>query len=139
MMRRCTVYLSRSAYGDVRLSGWQLSFSDFMITQDRSSYLLNGKIMFKGKDASLKNPYFIAKLGLHNGSARKITAIFYKDIPVNLMADGDMDFEGNLTKFHGEAHLSTGAGDVYGQPLDKGEVTAVLSEKSIVVSQGGRC
>ena len=121
----------KGAYGDVKLSGWQLSFSDFLITQDRSSFLLNGKIMFKGKDASFENPYFIAKLGVHNGSARKITAIFYEDIPVNLMADGEIEFSGNLEKFHGEARLSTGAGDVYGQPLDKGEVTAVLSEKSI--------
>lgn len=121
----------KSAYGDVKLSGWHLSFNDFIIAQDRSSYLLNGKIMFKGKDASFENPYFIAKLGVHNGSARKITSIFYEDIPVNLMADGEMEFQGNLEKFHGEARLSTGAGDVYGQPLDKGEVTAVLSEKSI--------
>jgi hypothetical protein len=120
----------KSAYGDVKLSGWHLSFNDFIIAQDRSNYLLNGKIMFKGKDASLYNPYFIAKLGVHNGSARKITAIFYEDIPVNLMAEGDIEFSGNLKKFHGEARLSTGAGDVYGQPLDKGEVTAVSARRA---------
>jgi hypothetical protein len=93
--------------------------------------VLNGRIAFKGEGASFDNPLFSAKLGVRNADARKIIAIFTPEIPINLRADGEITFEGTTRKFKGEARLSCGAGDVYGQPLDKGEVQAVLSEKEI--------
>ena len=121
----------KSAYGDVKLAGWVLSFRDFLLNQDKGSFLLNGRIAFKGEGASFLNPMFYAKLGVRGVSARKIISIFYEDIPVDLTADGEIGFKGNLDRFKGDAHLATGQGAVYGQSVDKGEVNAVLSEKSI--------
>ncbi|MGA2191861.1 MAG: translocation/assembly module TamB domain-containing protein, partial [Nitrospirota bacterium] len=120
-----------SARGDVKLSGWQLSFGDFQIFQSSGSFLLNGKIMFKGEGASFDNPYFIAKLGLKKVDVRRIVAIFYEDIPLNLHADGELDFSGTANKFRGAGQINTGPGDVYGQAVDKAEVSAVLSDKDI--------
>ena len=121
----------QSGYGDVRLAGWQLSFKDFLINQDKGSLLVNGRILFKGEGATFDNPRFQAKLGVRNVGARKVISIFYEDIPVNLTADGELSFDGDLNRFKGEGHLTTGGGDVYGQKVDKGEVSAVLTEKAI--------
>lgn len=120
------------ASGDVKLSGWQLSFSDFMIHHKSGNFVLDGTIFFKGGGGTFDNPYFKASLSVRKVDVRGIVAIFYEDIPVNMTAEGDLNFSGTLKKFKGSAKLTTGAGDVYGQPLDKGEVTAVLSENEIL-------
>ena len=121
----------QSGYGDVKLSGWVLSFRDFLINHDSGSFLVNGKIAFQGEGASFEYPYFEAKLAAREVRARKIIAIFYEDIPVNVSASGDITFSGTTRKFRGEAKLQTGAGDVYGQKIDRGEVSAVLTENEI--------
>lgn len=120
----------KSASGDVKLSGWRLSFSNFLINQDYGSFVLNGGIMFKGQ-GTFKEPYFQAKLDVRKADARKIIAIFYDDIPVNLTAEGQIAFSGNTKKYTGEAHLKVNPGDVYGQPVDQGEVDATLNEKGL--------
>jgi len=121
----------QSADGDVRLNNWRLSASDFVINHDKGSLLLNGAILFKGEGADFYHPVFHAKLGVRDILAKRIIGIFYKEIPVNVAADGDIRFDGTLEKFAGSARLDVGAGDVYGQKLDKGEVQAVLSETEI--------
>jgi len=120
-----------SAYGDVELKDWKLSFTDFSIMPEQGSFLLNGSIKFQGDGAEFDNPRFDAVLDVHGADVRKITSIFYEDIPVNLFADGVMEFHGNTGVFGGKAHLTTGAGDVYGQKLDKGEVSCVLTEDDV--------
>ncbi|MBI5694547.1 MAG: translocation/assembly module TamB domain-containing protein, partial [Nitrospirae bacterium] len=128
---RANGILIDSGAGDVKLSGWVLSFRDFLVTQGKGKFLLNGSIAFKGGEASFENPHFSAKLGIKKGDVRRVVAIFYKDIPVNLVADGEMRFDGFIHEFAGEAELTTGPGDVYGQPLDKGHVKAVLGTNDI--------
>ncbi len=119
------------AKGDVKLKDWQLSFSNFMVRKGGGSLVLDGTVFFDGNGGRVDNPYFKARLSVRKVDAREIIAIFYKDIPVNLTAEGVMNFSGTTSKFNGDARLVTGAGDVYGQPLDKGIVTARLTEKGI--------
>jgi autotransporter translocation and assembly factor TamB len=120
-----------SAFGDVELSGWRLKFSDFVIRPEQGSFNLNGSIFFQGEHASFYEPYFDASLAVNGVDARKIVAIFYKDIPLDLNATGNMAFKGNTIDFEGRAHLETGAGGVYGQKVDKGEVWAELTRHEI--------
>jgi translocation and assembly module TamB len=120
-----------AANGDVKLSGWQLSFSDFMIHHKSGNFVLDGTIFFRGEGGTFDNPYFKASLSVRKVDVRGIVAIFYQDLPINMSAEGDLSFSGTTKKFKGEAKLVTGAGDVYGQPIDEAEVTAVLSENEI--------
>jgi autotransporter translocation and assembly factor TamB len=120
-----------AANGDVKLSGWQLSFSDFMVHHKSGNFVLDGTIFFKGNGGTFDNPYFKATLSVRKVDVRGIVAIFYKDIPINMSAEGDLNFSGTTKTFKGVAKLVTGAGDVYGQPIDEGQVTAVLSENEI--------
>jgi autotransporter translocation and assembly factor TamB len=120
-----------AANGDVKLSGWQLSFSDFMVHHKSGNFVLDGTIFFKGEGGTFDNPYFKANLSVRKVDVRGIVAIFYQDLPINMSAEGDLKFSGTTKKFKGDAKLVTGAGDVYGQPLDQAEVTAVLSENEI--------
>lgn len=120
-----------SAYGDVELAAWKLSFRNFNIMQQRGSFVLNGSIKFQGDGAEFDAPLFDAVLDVHGGDVRKIVTIFYEDIPVDLFADGVIEFHGNTSRFGGNAHLTTGPGSVYGQRLDKGEVLCVLTENDV--------
>ncbi|MHB8173717.1 MAG: translocation/assembly module TamB domain-containing protein, partial [Nitrospirota bacterium] len=119
------------AKGNVKLSGWQLSFSDFMVRHKTGNFVLDGTIFFDGNGGTFDQPYFNASLSVRKVDVRGVIAIFYKDIPVNLNAEGEINFKGNTKEFKGDARLAIGAGDVYGQPVDKGFVTAELSEKGI--------
>ncbi len=119
------------AKGDVKLSDWQLSFSNFMVRHKTGSFVIDGTVFFDSNGGTVDNPYFDARLSIRKVNARGIIAIFYKDIPVNLTTEGVMNFSGTTSRFKGDARLTTGAGDVYGQPLDKGFVTARLTEKGI--------
>ncbi len=119
------------AKGDVKLKDWQLSLSNFMMRKGSGSFVMDGTVFFDGGGGTVNDPYFKARLSVRKVDAREIIAIFYKDIPVNLTARGVMNFSGTAGKFTGDARLVTGAGDVYGQPLDKGVVTARLTEKGI--------
>lgn len=120
-----------SAFGDVELSGWRLTFTDFLIKPEKGSMRLNGSIFFQGDGARFDEPYFDAALELKDVDARRITSIFYEDIPVNVTASGEMAFKGNTVDYDGKAHLVTGPGDVYGQKVDKGEIWAELAEDGI--------
>ena len=130
------------AKGDVKLSDWQLSFSNFMVRHKTGSFVLDGTVFFDGNGGTVDNPYFNARLSIRKVSARGIIAIFYKDIPINLNAEGVMNFSGTISKFNGNARLTTGAGDVYGQSLSKGFITASLTEKGIsfpkIIAVAGR-
>ncbi len=120
-----------SAFGGVELSNWRLTFTDFLIQPEKGSMRLNGSIYFQGDGARFNEPYFDAALELKDVDARRITSIFYEDIPVNVSASGEMAFKGNTKDFAGKAHLVTGTGDVYGQKVDKGEVWAELTSEDI--------
>jgi hypothetical protein len=120
----------RSGFGDVKLSGWQLSFKNFAIQQGDADFMLNGSIYFKGP-GTFDEPYYDARLTMKDADVRKVVTMCYEDLPINLTAGGEMVFVGNSRKFKGTADLKTGAGDVYGQSMDKGEIVAVIDQDQI--------
>jgi len=73
--------------------------------QENSSYLIDGSILF-GKEG----PYYNAKAKIKNGNPRKITAIFYKDLPIDTSINGEMTFRGGNRDYEGEANLNLNKG-----------------------------
>lgn len=100
----------------------KLSLSDLAIHQDASRYLLNGSIDFSGEA-----PKYDARLRVIKSDVVGIVALFYKRIPLDLSATGELSFSGTSKEFSGAGKLDLGPGVAYGEPFDKGTLTVDLS------------
>jgi len=120
-----------SANGEVVLSDWKLMLDDFVVNQEYGEFGVDGTIRFQGEGADFDDPYFDARAEVRQARVRPMIAIFYEDIPVDLTADGFLEFHGKTDAFNGLAQLTVGEGEVYGQKLDKGTVKAVLGTNEI--------
>lgn len=109
------------AYGGVKYEDKEISVSNFQLEQERSSFLLNGKVKF-----GTEWPFFDARVKIRNGDPRKITSIFYKTLPIETSFNGDMTFRGGGFDYEGEALLTFNRGKAYGQDFDKAKVNAIL-------------
>jgi len=120
-----------SAHGEVVLKDWILSVHDFVVNQEYGEFGIDGSIRFQGKGADFYHPYFDAVAQVRQARVRPIIAIFYEDIPVDLQADGTIEFHGKTSDYTGSAELTVGDGEVYGQKVDKGSVKAELDTGGI--------
>ncbi len=130
------------AYGGVKYKEKMISVSGFQIEQESSTYLIDGSISF-----GTEGPYYDAKAKIKNGNPRKITSIFYKDLPIDTSINGEMTFRGGNFVYEGEANLNLNKGSAYGQDFDNARIRAnlkrVQGEKgevnfsSIQVEKGG--
>lgn len=109
------------AYGSVRYKEKGISVSGFQIEQENSTYLIDGSIQFR-----TEGPYYNAKAKIKNGNPRKITSIFYRDLPVDTSVNGEMTFRGSNRDYEGEAGLLLNSGRAYGEVFDKARIKAVL-------------
>ena len=130
------------AYGGVKYKEKMISVSGFQVEQESSTYLIDGSIRF-----GTEGPYYDAKANIKNGNPRKITSIFYKDLPIDTSINGEMTFRGGNFVYEGDASLHLNKGRAYGQDFDNARVRAnlkrVQGEKgevnfsSIQVEKGG--
>lgn len=113
------------AYGDGKLS-----LSDTEIRQQTSRYLFDGSVDFKGKDAR-----FDARLDVIRSDVTSIVSLFYKPLPLQLSAKGELSFTGTVNDYSGSAFLSLDAGTAYGESFDSGTIKASLSTGKISFPQ----
>lgn len=109
-----------SAAGEISLSKERLSSQRIILRQGDGVYDFRGDILFN------KEIFYDAAVRIKNGSPRQVTRIFYKDIPVDLPAGGELSFKGTAKSFSGEGHLSSSGGTVYGHPLENVSIQAIL-------------
>lgn len=109
------------AYGSVRYKASELSVSGFHLEQDGSYYLFDGKVRF-----GTEGPFYEARARIKNGNPRKVTAIFYKDLPIETSVNGEMTFRGSHRDYEGETILRLDKGKAYGQDFDNAIIKANL-------------
>jgi translocation and assembly module TamB len=103
-----------------------LSLEGADIRHDQSRYTFNGTVNFKGQE-----PVFAAALDVRQSDVVSIVALFYKRIPLELSASGQLAFRGTIKEFSGEGRLDLGAGVAYGESFDRGSVSVELTRDRV--------
>ncbi len=93
-----------------------------LIHQGRSKYLLEGSIDVTGKE-----PFYRARLSANRSDVKGIIALFYRSLPLDIPASGELDFIGTARSFRGDGRLNLEAGVAYGEPYDRGKIIVELT------------
>ena len=104
----------------------KLLLTDAKVRQGVSQYDFDGSVELKEE-----GPFYQANLGVHRSDVASIVALFYKRIPLDITASGNMTFSGTNTVFTGTAHLDLGPGAAYGESFDKGSLDVILTKERI--------
>ncbi len=80
-------------------------------------------------------PFYTARLRAAQAEVAGIVALFYKTLPLQITARGELSFEGTAREYTGSAYLSFDAGSAYGESFERGAVTASLSTGRISFTQ----
>lgn len=104
-----------------------LSLIGATIRQDTSRYLLDGTILFEDTGTRYQ-----AHLRIIRSDVVSIVALFYKHIPLELTASGEISFSGTSSSFTGKGHLDLAVGTAYGESFERGTIKAELNSSRIV-------
>lgn len=115
--------------GVVLLRDRKLHLEGMTIRQDSSRYLLDGSV-----DMSEDEPRYDARLRVIKSDVVGIVALFYKRIPLDLDAEGELRFSGTNKEFSGSGRLALGPGVAYGEPFDNGTLAVELSSTRVTFS-----
>ena len=118
--------LFTSVDGTLLFENRQLSLSKATLLQGNSRYDFDGTINLQTAE-----PFYHARLGISQSDVASIVALFYKRIPLDITASGEMTFTGTSRDFTGKALLDMGPGVAYGEAFDSGALTAELTKDRI--------
>jgi len=118
--------LFASVDGNLVFDDKKLMLSDATIRQGVSRYDFDGSISFQAVD-----PYYQARLGISRSDVASVVALFYKRIPLDIDASGEMLFSGTIHDFTGNALLELGPGIAYGEAFDKGTLAVDLTKDRV--------
>jgi translocation and assembly module TamB len=80
-------------------------------------------------------PFYTARLRAVQAEVASIVALFYKTLPLQTTAKGELSFEGTAREYTGSGYLSFDSGNAYGESFERGAVTASLSTGRISFPQ----
>jgi hypothetical protein len=118
--------LFSSVDGKLVFDDRKLVLSEAAIRQGISRYDFDGSISFKAAD-----PFYEARLGISRADVASIVALFYRRIPLEIVASGEMTFAGSSRDFTGNALLELGPGVAYGEAFDSGTLAVVLTSDRV--------
>jgi len=118
--------LFQDAAGRVQFRNNTVAFTNVDIHQLGSRYILDGSI-----DFSRANIFYAAHLNVVRSDVVSVVALFYKPLPLQLSATGEISFTGSSNDFAGSAALTLGPGSAYGESFSKGSLTVTLSPERI--------
>lgn len=123
--------------GVVRFENKLLSLEGTTIRQEDSRYLFDGSVRFDGPE-----PYYEARLRVIRSDVVNMIRLFYKKLPLEMSASGDIVFSGTRKAFRGKGHLDLDAGAAYGESFERGSLDVELNKSRItfprlVVEKGG--
>lgn len=100
------------------------------IRQQASRYVFDGSVDLGGKE-----PLYAARLDVIRSDAASIVSLFYKPLPLQLSAKGELTFSGTRSEYTGAAILSLDAGKAYGETFAGGAIKASLATGKIAFPQ----
>jgi len=99
-----------------------LSLSGTTIEHARSRYDIDGSINLQGTE-----PVYQATLAAKRADVSGIVTLFYRALPLDITASGEINFSGTRSAYTGAARLDLEAGVAYGEPFDSGTLSADLT------------
>ena len=120
--------------GEFRYSRDLLEVSRLEILHGQAAYRARGRILFSAPYA-WSNPFFDMDAQVTRGDPGEFVTFFYRKLPLEMAATGNVHFEGDRKDFRGTAELEVSAGSAYGQPFDRGRVAVDLETRRIVFRQ----
>ncbi len=116
----------RSVEGNLVFKERILSLADTDIRHGSSEYEFNGSVNFQGPE-----PLYQAKVDVRRSDVVSIVALFYKRIPLELAATGELTFLGTSRDFSGTGHLDLDAGVAHGESFDRGSLSVELTSNRV--------
>ena len=111
-----------SVDGKLAYADKKIVLTEATVRKAASRYDLDGSISFHGAE-----PYYTARLGVSRSDVESIVALFYRRLPLEMIASGEMTFIGTSHDFTGKASLDLGPGVAYGEAFDSGSLSVDLT------------
>jgi translocation and assembly module TamB len=126
----------KSAFADLIYKIDSLSISNAWIKQGQSVIDLSGLINFRQarKVFSFDDPFFMINASINKFPVEQHISEIYKTLPVSGIVDSSIYFEGDTTKFTGNADISLSNSNFYGQEFDRISLETVIGPESISLS-----
>ena len=116
--------------GKIEYRDKKIKLTSIDIRRQSSHYVLDGTV-----DLGVREPFYAARLRIIQGEIAGIVALFYKPLPLQISAKGELSFEGTTKAYTGSGYLSLDAGSAYGESFSRGAITASLSTGKISFPQ----
>jgi len=122
-----------SAFADLIYKIDSLSISNAWIKQGQSVIDLSGLINFRKarKFFSFDDPFFMINASINKFPIEQHISEIYKALPVSGIVDSSIYFEGDTSKFTGNADISLSNSIFYGQEFDRISLETVIGPESI--------
>ncbi|MBI3597068.1 MAG: translocation/assembly module TamB domain-containing protein [Nitrospirae bacterium] len=112
-----------------------IRFKQAILQEKQARYEIKGLVSFDPSADGRPGPFFDLAAKIRHGAPREVVALFTKELPIDVPATGDLTVKGVPSQFRLEAHLQAGSGSLYGQSIDEGTVTLVLTRDRIVFKE----
>lgn len=116
--------------GGLEYENKKILLSSVDIAEQSSRYIFHGSVDLSGKE-----PVYSARLRVLQSDVVNIVALFYKQLPLELSAVGELTFQGTARNYSGNGYLKLDAGSAYGESFVRGAITASLTTGKISFPQ----
>lgn len=117
--------------GALDYQGRTITISGCEIRQQTSRYSLNGSVDLKGGE-----PLFDAQLDAIRADVKHVVALFYRKLPLEITARGQLSFHGTPGKYAGSGYITADSGIAYGETFGNATLKVTLSTGMITFDQG---
>ncbi|MBI3994556.1 MAG: translocation/assembly module TamB domain-containing protein [Nitrospirae bacterium] len=120
---------------DLAYQNRTLRFKQAVFREKKARYELTGSVAFESSEDGQTIPFFDIAADIRNGSPRDVVAIFTKEMPILVPATGRLTVKGVPKQFRLTTRLAAGEGSVYGQSVDEGTVSLVVTQDQIIFKE----
>jgi TamB, inner membrane protein subunit of TAM complex/AsmA-like C-terminal region len=124
-----------TAEAELFIHSREIRFDQAEFHQKQSRYKLRGSVVFEPSDTGPVTPRFDIAADIQNGVPRDVIAIFAIELPLTVTASGRLSVKGTPKDFQLSTQLEVGPGSIYGQDVDKGTVSLLVTHDRLVFKQ----
>ena len=112
-----------------------IRFKRAVVQEKKARYEINGLVAIESAVDGRPGPFFDLAVKIRQGAPREVVALFTKELPIDVPATGDLSVKGVPSQFRLNARLQAGPGSIYGQSIDEGTVTLLLTGDRIAFKE----
>jgi len=124
-----------AAESDLFYQNRTIRFNKAVFREKKAHYEIKGSVAFERSEDGRTIPSFDIAAKIRNGFPRDVIAVFTRELPITTPATGDLEAKGIPKQFRLAARLQAGPGSIYGQKVDEGSVSLVLTQERILFKE----